>query len=230
MLNLPNKSLSPVRGTRLLIGVLIGLLLGGCNSVPSVLPAAMTEKLATFTKTTVHKTKDNKTVANDTTPNKLKSPALLLIKDQQFDAAEVLLIKEIEHYPGRVTARTNLGLLYASSNRKAEAFAILSDIAQSHPDACPAQVKLGQLHRQAFRFDEAEAAYKTCLAHDSVYAPALRNLGILHELYRGAFDSALTYYERYQAAVVEPDQQVDRWIADLARRLQSGNQIAEVQP
>ena len=177
-------------------------------------------------------TVDRGTVSADSAnplPIKPESPVLLLIKDQKFAAAEKLLKQDIKRQPRQVAARTNLALLYAETQRKDEAQVILLDIVQGHPNACPAQLKLGQLHREAFRFDKAEAAYQACLSHEPKNAAALRNLGILHELYRGAFDSALTYYERYQSAVAEPDQQVQRWIADLSRRLESLNQIAEAQ-
>ena len=238
----------------LLLLLLTGWLLAGCNSIGGVAsfigsqgtlesdtlessalnPGASVEGSSEQARVAIldRGTVDRGTVSADSVnplPVKPESPVLLLIKDQKFAAAEKLLKQDIKRQPRQVAARTNLALLYAETQRKDEAQVILLDIVQGHPNACPAQLKLGQLHREAFRFDKAEAAYQACLSHEPKNAAALRNLGILHELYRGAFDSALTYYERYQSAVAEPDQQVQRWIADLSRRLESLNQIAEAQ-
>jgi predicted Zn-dependent protease len=156
------------------------------------------------------------------------SPVLLLIKDQQFAAAETLLKNNIRRHPRQVAPSTNLGLLYANSDRKAEAEVVLQAVVRRHPDACAAQVRLGQLYRESFRFEAAETAYKTCLQYDVAYPAALLNLGILYELYRGSFDLALSHYERYQLAILEPDRNVQGWIADLSQRLATNNQLAEV--
>lgn len=166
--------------------------------------------------------------ATSSTSAQPESPALILIKDQQLAAAETLLKSEIKRHPRQIAPRTNLGLLYANSDRKSAAEIILHDVVQGHPDACAAQVRLGQLYRESFRFTEAETAYLTCLQHDPTYPAALLNLGILYELYRGSFELALSHYERYQLAISEPDRKVQGWIADLSRRLASNNQLAEV--
>jgi len=214
----------------LLASTIVLVALAGCSSVPF---AKLTGPKSTAPKSTELKFELSGSVedkpASVMSPASLRpdSPVLMLIKNQQLVAAEALLKNDIKRHPQQIAPRTNLGLLYANSHRKVEAEVVLQAVVQGHPEACAAQVRLGQLYRESFRFVEAEKAYKTCLQHDPVYPAALLNLGILYELYRGSFDLALSHYERYQSAILEPDRKVQGWIADLSRRLKTNNQIAE---
>jgi tetratricopeptide (TPR) repeat protein len=217
-------SILPSRFTQLIAVMLALVVMGGCSSmsIPKLEgPKSELPKLKSPSKV------EDKPATSSTSVQP-ESPILILIKDQQLVAAETLLKSEIKRHPRQVGPRTNLGLLYANSDRKPEAEVILHDVVQRHPNACAAQVRLGQLYRESFRFVEAETAYLTCLQHDAAYPAALLNLGILYELYRGSFDLALSHYERYQLAITEPDRKVRGWIADLSRRLASNNQLAEV--
>jgi tetratricopeptide (TPR) repeat protein len=77
---------------------------------------------------------------------------------------------------------------------------------------------LGLVYRNTGRFELAEEAYRSALAADPVYAPALLNLGILLDLYLQQPASALEQYQNYQASLAEPDPKVANWIRDVARR------------
>jgi Flp pilus assembly protein TadD len=210
----------------MLVPIIMAALLSGCGSLsmptmPRLKPAEVPVEQPTLTPTAKLKASP---VVPDPTPQKPPSPLMLLLKDHQVEAAETLLIAELNRRPDRISAKTNLGLLYANTGRSEQAIAVLDDLVASHPGVCAAQIKLAQLHREAYRFDEAEAAYGECLRHKPTHPAALLNLGILFELYRGDFNAALVQYERYQASTVEPDRRVEGWIADLSRR---ENQIAE---
>ncbi len=158
-------------------------------------------------------------------------PAIeLLIQDRKFTAAESILRRQLVSKPSDLSARVNLALLYTHNGQTSEGIERLMEITAQHPEVCAAQVRLGQLHRIEFEFDQAEAAYQTCLDHDSEYAPALLNLGILYELYRGEFNQALEMYKRYQQTHHSPDKNVAGWISDLSRRLARLQQLAEVRP
>lgn len=217
-------SILPGRFPHLIAVMLALVVVSGCGSMPLPKLEVPNIELPKFKRSAKVEAKP----ATSSTSVQPESPVLILIKDQQLAAAETLLKSEIKRHPRQVGSRTNLGLLYANSDRKSEAEVILRDVVQGHPNACAAQVRLAQLYRESFRFAEAETAYLTCLQHDPAYPAALLNLGILYELYRGSFDLALSHYERYQLAITEPDRKVQGWIADLSRRLASNNQLAEV--
>lgn len=78
---------------------------------------------------------------------------------------------------------------------------------------------LGMIARTEGAFDEAESAYRSALNIDADFLPALRNLAILLDLYRGDIAQALPLYERYQSLLDEPDAQVKDWVFDIKSRL-----------
>ncbi len=59
------------------------------------------------------------------------------------------------------------------------------------------------------------------------YALAHYNLGVLNELYLQRLEIALQHFETYQALVGE-DKQVEKWIADLRRRVAATQRTANV--
>ena len=73
--------------------------------------------------------------------------------------------------------------------------------------------------RQKGEFGPARDAYENALALDPAYAPAVLNLGVLHDLYLGHPAEALGLYERYLALSPAGDAQVGKWVADLKNRL-----------
>jgi ABC-type Fe3+-hydroxamate transport system substrate-binding protein len=59
------------------------------------------------------------------------------------------------------------------------------------------------------------------------YALAHYNLGVLNELYLQRLDVALQHFEIYQE-LVGNDKQVEKWIADLKRRVAASQSTANV--
>jgi cellulose synthase operon protein C len=72
--------------------------------------------------------------------------------------------------------------------------------------------------RRKGEFGPAREAYEKALALDPAYAPAVLNLGVLHDLYLGHPAVALAQYERYLALTPAGDAQVGKWLADLKNR------------
>ena len=133
-------------------------------------------------------------------------------------------VREYPNYPG---AHVNLAIIHASnSNDDARLDAIEAALAID-ADYAPALNQKGMLLRKNGNFPEAEAAYLKAVTADSDYALAHYNLGVLNELYLQRLDVALQHYERYQE-LVDDDKQVEKWIADLRRRVAAIQRTAKV--
>jgi tetratricopeptide (TPR) repeat protein len=83
----------------------------------------------------------------------------------------------------------------------------------------PAMTGLGLAYRNTGRFELAEQAYRSALAADPAYAPAMLNLGVLLDLYLQQPAEALAQYEGYQATAAEPDAAVVNWIREVSIRV-----------
>ncbi len=90
----------------------------------------------------------------------------------------------------------------------------------------PGLTGLGLAYRHTGRFPLAEQAYRSALAADPLYGPALLNLGVLLDIYLQQPGQALAQYETYQSTLVEPDPGVARWIIEVRTRAGSPAQSA----
>ena len=133
----------------------------------------------------------------------------------------------LAEYPGYPGAHVNLAIIYASNGDELGAENSITDALMIDSQHAPALNQLGMLRRRQGKFQEAESAYSKAIAADPLYPLAHYNMGVLNELYLQRLDSALLHYERYQA-LAENDKQVGKWIADLKRRIGSGQRTANV--
>ncbi len=162
-----------------------------------------------------------------------RSTVTLLLQGGELQAAESLLRERLSRHPEDVIYQTNLGLLLAKTGRAKEAVPVLESVLLRAPNSCPAALQLAEIYVQQFSIDQAEQAYRSCLAANPNESTALLNFGILLELYRGDLNAALGYYERYQLVTSEADAAGSRWTTDLNRRVAANtteNQLAEVRP
>ncbi len=84
--------------------------------------------------------------------------------------------------------------------------------------ASPAPLtQLGLVQRQRGEFAAAADSYARALAIDPQYAPALRNLGVLRDLYQDDPVGALQCFQQYQTVTGE-DRPVSGWIAEVKVR------------
>jgi tetratricopeptide (TPR) repeat protein len=118
-------------------------------------------------------------------------------------------------YPG---AHTNLAIIHAENGNDTAAQAAIDAALGLDPNYAPALNQQGMLFRKSGNFMEAEAAYLKAVTASPNYALAHYNLGVLNELYLQRLEIALQHFEQYQSIVGE-DEQVERWIADLKRRV-----------
>jgi len=131
-------------------------------------------------------------------------------------------ILEYPDYPG---AHVNLSIIHARNGNDAAAEGSLADALIVDPEFAPALNQLGMLLRRQGKFHEAEASYLKAITADPDYALAHYNLGVLNELYLQRLDVALQHFEIYKD-LNGADEQVDKWIADLKRRVQDNQRTA----
>ncbi len=142
--------------------------------------------------------------------------------DAELRFKEFLL--QYKGYPG---AYVNLAIIHANNGDDAAASAAIDAALQIEPSHPAALNQLGMLLRRNGKFLEAEAAYLKAVTVSPDYALAHYNLGVLNELYLQRLDQALQHFEAYQA-IVGNDEQVERWISDLTRRVAANQRTANV--
>ena len=133
----------------------------------------------------------------------------------------------VVQYPNYPGAYVNLAIIHASNGNNDAGLNAIEAALAIDADYAPALNQKGMLLRKNGNFPEAEAAYLKAVTADSDYALAHYNLGVLNELYLQRLDVALQHYERYQE-LVDDDKQVEKWIADLRRRVAAIQRTAKV--
>jgi tetratricopeptide (TPR) repeat protein len=171
----------------------------------------------------------------DSSASEQASPTALTLYEQataimaagDFDEAELRFKAFVLQYPEYPGAHVNLAIIEAMRHNDEAARVYLDAALALNPEYPAALNQLGQLLRRNGDFSAAEAAYLKAVTVRSDYALAHYNLGVLYELYLQRLDDALTHFEAYQALVAE-DKQVEKWIADLRRRIAAAQRTANV--
>lgn len=143
------------------------------------------------------------------------------------DAAEAeLRFKEfLLRYPQYPGAHVNLAIIHSGNGDDVSAQAEIDAALAIDPGFAPALNQQGLLFRKNGKFLEAEAAYLKAVTASPEYELAHYNLGVLYELYLQRLDEALQHFEDYQE-LVGGDEQVEKWIADLRRRVAATQRTA----
>ena len=144
-----------------------------------------------------------------------------------FVEAEFRFKEFVLQYPDYPGAHVNLAIISARNEDDEATRAALDAALAADPNHPAALNQLGMLLRRNGNFLEAEAAYLKAVTVSPDYALAHYNLGVLNELYLQRLEPALQHFEAYQALVGE-DEQVERWIADLRRRVAASQSTANV--
>jgi len=144
-----------------------------------------------------------------------------------FLEAELRFQEFLLRYPGYPGAHVNLAIIHSKNGSDEAARAAVDAALALDPSNAAALNQLGMLLRKNGNFLEAEAAYLKAVTASPDYALAHYNLGVLNELYLQRFDVALQHFEAYQALVGD-DKQVEKWIADLRRRVAATQRTANV--
>ena len=144
----------------------------------------------------------------------------------EAEEAEVRFRDFLARHPGYPGVHVNLAILAAGRGDDAAAEHHVAAALALDPASAPALNQLGMLRRRQGRFEEAEAAYLKAVTAAPEYPLAHYNLGVLNELYLQRLERALRSYERY-LELGGSDERVDRWIADLKRRIGAAESTAD---
>ena len=199
-----------VQTVAMLAGVLLLAACGGSATKPDAAPAAQ-EKVEASVPARVHR---------DIPPaaQTLFEQATSVMAAGDYLDAELRFKEFLLRYPDFPGAHTNLAIIHSNNGDEEAAQASIDAALAIDPSFAPALNQQGMLFRKTGNFIEAESAYLKAVTASPDYALAHYNLGVLNELYLQRLETALEHFEQYQSIVGE-DKQVDRWIADLRRRV-----------
>ena len=153
--------------------------------------------------------------------------ATAVMASGDFLDAELRFKEFLMQYPVYPGAHVNLAIIHADNGNDKAAQASIDAALRLDPAHAAALNQQGMLFRRNGKFMEAEAAYLKAVTASPDYALAHYNLGVLNELYLQRLDAALQHFEQYQALAGD-DKQVEKWIADLKRRVAVNQRTANV--
>jgi len=153
--------------------------------------------------------------------------AAAVMASGDFVDAELRFKEFVLLYPDFPGAHVNLAIIHAGRGDDEAAKAAIDAALAIDPDHPAALNQLGMLLRRNGKFTQAEAAYLKAVTVSPDYALAHYNLGVLYELYLQRLYAALQHFEIYQG-LVGRDEQVEKWIADLRRRVTANQRTANI--
>jgi tetratricopeptide (TPR) repeat protein len=153
--------------------------------------------------------------------------ALDLWRQNQIAEAEDAFKALVEDFPDHAGPWTNLGILFAKSNRREQAIGALGKAATLNPQNKVAFNWLGILHREAGNLERARQAYERALTIDPDYALAHYNLGVLLDAHLKRPADALPHYRDYLRLAKTDDLRVMAWIAEIEAAMPSPSTAQE---
>ncbi len=143
------------------------------------------------------------------------SAAMELWQRNDVAEAETALKALTTDFPEFSGPWTNLGILYAKSNRRPLAVAALSRAASLNAKNDVAFNWLGILNREAGDLERARLAYQKALDANPDSALAHYNLAILLDAHLKQPQAALPHYAAYQKLSAGDDLKVLAWVAEI---------------
>jgi len=192
--------------SKLTAALLLGLLLAACGSAP--------KKGGDNPSTPVGQTEAPKP-PDKGDPQKRFAVALEQLKAKQLQEAEESLTSLTQDFPQFSGPWTNLGIIYAKSNRKPQAAVAFNKAAVLNQENVVAFNWLGILARETNDYSRAQMAYDKVLKLDPDNALAHYNLAILLDEYLKRPVDALPHDEEYQRLSGKQDLKVLAWVAEI---------------
>jgi tetratricopeptide (TPR) repeat protein len=153
--------------------------------------------------------------------------ALVMLREEEYAEAEVLLLSITEKFPSYPGPWSNLAIAQSKQEKLQLALESLDKAIKLDDKFCPAISHKGIVLRELGQFQLAKEQYIAALMCNPSDAMAIYNLGVLSDLYLHDAASALSYYQHY-LLTQEPEKQdetVKNWVVDLKRRVPVEEQI-----
>ena len=144
--------------------------------------------------------------------------AVALMQAKKYEQAVSILQSVIEREKRLPAPYVDIAIAYIElGNTKAAEENLISALKLEIGHAV-ANNELGQLYRRQGKFKGARTAYENAINAHPQYLPAIRNLGVLCDLYMHDFDCALRQYEDY-LELKPDDKTMAIWVFDVKQRL-----------
>lgn len=193
--------------SKLTAALLLGLLLAACGSAPKRTDGPGTPPAA--------RQPDAPKPPDKGDPQARFEAALAQLKAKQLQEAEESLVSLTKDFPQFSGPWTNLGILYAKSNRKPQAAVAFNKAAVLNQENVVAFNWLGILARETNDYPRAQLAYEKVLKLDPDNALAHYNLAILFDEFLKRPADALPHYREYQRLSGKQDLKVLAWVAEI---------------
>lgn len=144
--------------------------------------------------------------------------ALDFMKQNKAREAEAAFMELSKDFPDFSGPQTNLGILFAKSNRRDAAIAAFTRAATANGQNASAFNWLGIVNKEAGNFERARQSYEKAIAVKPDYAAAHLNLGLLLEDQLKQPAAAVIHYKEYQRVTGGKDLRVLPWIAEIEAR------------
>lgn len=140
-----------------------------------------------------------------------------LISQKEYEKAVALLIEVTARTDKHSAPYVNLGVAYSKLGKIEEAEENLLKALKINPNHPVTNNELGIIYRQSGRFDEAKKAYEGVISRYPRFLPAIKNLGILCDIFMEDLECAIEQYAAYLK--FSPDEKnIKIWLTDLQRR------------
>jgi len=144
--------------------------------------------------------------------------AITLLQQDNNAQAIVVLNSVIEREQRLPAPYVNLAIAYNKQGKTKEAEENLINALKLDIGHPVANNELGLLYRKKGKFKAARTAYENAIKEHPEYLPAIKNLGVLCDLYMHDFKCALQQFEDY-LELKPDDKTVAIWVADVKRRI-----------
>lgn len=155
--------------------------------------------------------------------------ALELLQDEEYEEAEKLLLVVTQKFPNFAGPWSNLAIAQSKQEKYDAALVSIDNALQQDEKFCQAVSLKGVVLRELGQFKQAKDQYLVALSCNPNDIMTLYNIGVLSDLYLHDNVTALSYYQKYLAALGEQDETVQSWVVDLKRRVPAESQQEPVQ-
>ncbi len=144
--------------------------------------------------------------------------AVVLLQESKYQQAISVLNTVVEREKRLPAPYVNLAMAYSALGEIKSAEKNLINALKLEIGHPVANNELGLLYRKAGKFKAARTAYENAIKDNPEYLPAIRNLGVLCDLYMRDYDCALQQFENY-LELKPDDKTMVIWVADVKQRI-----------